>query len=119
MAFQPAVFHLRPPNPPFRFVLRHQAAADFAKAHLPEALRQQLLAYEREKGRDREKDKEKDGKREWGGLSYPSILEQQILNVDREMLDKLSATYNEAGLCLHCVIYWCVDTNRKTLDAII
>uniref|UniRef100_A0A7N6BHW4 Protein phosphatase 1L n=1 Tax=Anabas testudineus TaxID=64144 RepID=A0A7N6BHW4_ANATE len=61
-----------------------EAAADFAKAHLPEALRQQLLAYEREK-------------EERGGHSYPSILEQQILTLDREMLDKLSATYNEAG----------------------
>uniref|UniRef100_A0A665U9W6 Protein phosphatase 1L n=1 Tax=Echeneis naucrates TaxID=173247 RepID=A0A665U9W6_ECHNA len=59
-----------------------EAAADFAKAHLPEALRQQLLTYERERE---------------GGLSYPSILEQQILMLDREMLDKLSATYNEAG----------------------
>ncbi|XP_045929064.1 protein phosphatase, Mg2+/Mn2+ dependent, 1Lb isoform X2 [Micropterus dolomieu] len=74
-----------------------EAAADYAKAHLTEALRQQLLTYEREKERDREKDKEKDEKREGGGLSYPSILEQQILNLDREMLDKLSATYNEAG----------------------
>ncbi|KAG7215609.1 hypothetical protein INR49_022135 [Caranx melampygus] len=73
------------------------AAADFAKAHLPEALRQQLLTYEREKERDREKDKEKDEKKERGGLSYPSILEQQILTLDREMLEKLSATYNEAG----------------------
>uniref|UniRef100_A0A3B5AE81 Protein phosphatase 1L n=1 Tax=Stegastes partitus TaxID=144197 RepID=A0A3B5AE81_9TELE len=59
-----------------------EAAADFAKAHLPEALRQQLLTYEREKE---------------VSLSYPSILEQQILTLDREMLDKLSATYNEAG----------------------
>uniref|UniRef100_A0AAQ4QFI8 Protein phosphatase 1L n=1 Tax=Gasterosteus aculeatus aculeatus TaxID=481459 RepID=A0AAQ4QFI8_GASAC len=58
------------------------AAADFAKAHLPEAL---------------QKDKEKDEKKERGGLSYPSILRQQILTLDREMLDKLSATYNEAG----------------------
>ncbi|XP_035536360.1 protein phosphatase, Mg2+/Mn2+ dependent, 1Lb [Morone saxatilis] len=74
-----------------------EAAADFAKAHLPEALRQQLLTYEREKERDREKDKEKDEKKERGGLSYPSILEQQILALDREMLEKLSATYNEAG----------------------
>ncbi|KAF3692703.1 Protein phosphatase 1L [Channa argus] len=41
--------------------------------------------------------KEKDEKREKGGLAYPSILEQQILTLDREMLDKLSATYNEAG----------------------
>uniref|UniRef100_A0A671UWD0 Protein phosphatase 1L n=1 Tax=Sparus aurata TaxID=8175 RepID=A0A671UWD0_SPAAU len=59
-----------------------EAAADFAKAHLPEAL---------------QKDKEKEEKKERGGLSYPSILEQQILTLDREMLDKLSATYNEAG----------------------
>uniref|UniRef100_H2LP74 Protein phosphatase 1L n=1 Tax=Oryzias latipes TaxID=8090 RepID=H2LP74_ORYLA len=57
-----------------------EAAADFAKAHLPEALRQQLLTYER--GKD---------------FSYPTILEQQILTLDREMLEKLSATYNEAG----------------------
>lgn len=89
----------------FLFALRHQAAADFAKAHLPEALRQQLLTYEREKGRDREKDKEKDEKKERGSLSYPSILEQQILNLDREMLDKLSATYNEAGLCCAVCVY--------------
>ncbi|XP_077397087.1 protein phosphatase, Mg2+/Mn2+ dependent, 1Lb [Festucalex cinctus] len=72
-----------------------EAAADYAKAHLPEALRQQLLTYERERERDREKDKEKDEKKD--GLSYPSILEQQILTLDREMLEKLSATYNEAG----------------------
>ncbi|XP_033953617.1 protein phosphatase, Mg2+/Mn2+ dependent, 1Lb [Pseudochaenichthys georgianus] len=74
-----------------------EAAADFAKAHLSGALRQQLLTYERERERDREKDKEKEEKKERGGLSYPSILEQQILNLDREMLEKLSATYNEAG----------------------
>lgn len=80
--------------------LHYQAAADFAKAHLPEALRQQLLTYEREKERDREKDKEKDEKKERVSLSYPSILEQQILTLDREMLDKLSANYNEAGVCL-------------------
>uniref|UniRef100_A0A3P8RK21 Protein phosphatase 1L n=1 Tax=Amphiprion percula TaxID=161767 RepID=A0A3P8RK21_AMPPE len=55
-----------------------EAAADFAKAHLPEAL-------------------QKDEKKERVSLSYPSILEQQILTLDREMLDKLSATYNEAG----------------------
>lgn len=78
--------------------LHYQAAAEFAKTHLPEALRQQLLTYEREKERDREKDKEKDEKKERVSLSYPSILEQQILTVDKEMLDKLSATYNEAGV---------------------
>ncbi|CAJ1065343.1 protein phosphatase%2C Mg2+/Mn2+ dependent, 1Lb [Xyrichtys novacula] len=82
-----------------------EAAADFAKAHLPGALRQQLLTYEREKERDREKDKEKDEKKERGSLSYPSILEQQILNLDREMLEKLSATYNEAGTtCLMALL---------------
>uniref|UniRef100_A0A668RLW8 Protein phosphatase 1L n=1 Tax=Oreochromis aureus TaxID=47969 RepID=A0A668RLW8_OREAU len=74
-----------------------EAAAEFAKTHLPEALRQQLLTYEREKERDREKEKEKDEKRERISLSYPSILEQQILTLDREMLEKLSAAYNEAG----------------------
>ncbi|XP_029699780.1 protein phosphatase, Mg2+/Mn2+ dependent, 1Lb isoform X1 [Takifugu rubripes] len=74
-----------------------EAAADFAKTRLPEALRQQLLIYERERERDREKDREKTDRKERSGLSYPSILEQQILNVDREMLDKLSASYNEAG----------------------
>ncbi|MEQ2285909.1 hypothetical protein AMECASPLE_036737, partial [Ameca splendens] len=71
------------------------AAAEFTKTHLAEALRQQLLTYERERDRDREKDR--DEKKERGGLSYPSILEQQILTLDREMLDKLSANYNEAG----------------------
>lgn len=76
----------------------YQAAAEFAKAHLPEALRQQLLTYERERERNREKDKEKDEKKERVSLSYPSILEQQILTLDKEMLDKLSATYNEAGV---------------------
>lgn len=80
--------------------LHYQAAADFAKAHLPEALRQQLLIYERD--RERDKAKEKDEKKERGGISYPSILEQQILALDKEMLEKLSATYNEAGLCVNC-----------------
>lgn len=78
--------------------LLSQAAADFAKTHLPEALRQQLLIYARERERDRDKDREKAERKERSGLSYPSILEQQILNVDREMLDKLSASYNEAGM---------------------
>uniref|UniRef100_A0A8C1TMD0 Protein phosphatase 1L n=1 Tax=Cyprinus carpio TaxID=7962 RepID=A0A8C1TMD0_CYPCA len=59
------------------------AAADYVKAHLPEALKQQLQAYEREK---------KDSP-----LSYPSILEQRILAVDRDMVDKFSATHDEAG----------------------
>lgn len=90
-------FHLHPshsPLPPLLF----QAAADFAKTHLPEALRQQLLIYGRERERDREKDREKADRKEQSGPSYPSILEQQILNVDREMLDKLSTSYNEAGM---------------------
>lgn len=86
-------YYLLPP-------LLFQAAADFAKTRLPEALRQQLLIYERERERDREKDREKADRKERSGLSYPSILEQQILNVDREMLDKLSASYNEAGTCV-------------------
>ncbi|KAJ0058825.1 hypothetical protein NL108_000532, partial [Boleophthalmus pectinirostris] len=59
------------------------AAADFVKAHLPDALKQHLQAFEKEK-RD-------------SGLSYASILEQRILAVDREMLDKLSASHDEAG----------------------
>ena len=80
--------------------LLFQAAADFAKTHLPEALRQQLLIYARERERDRDKDREKSERKERSGLSYPSILEQQILNVDKEMLDKLSASYNEAGMCV-------------------
>lgn len=53
------------------------------KGHLPESLKQQLQAFEREK-RD-------------SSLSYASILEQRILTVDRDMLDKLSANHDEAG----------------------
>lgn len=53
------------------------------KAHLPETLRQQLQAFEREKRES--------------AHSYASILEQRILTVDREMLDKLSANHDEAG----------------------
>ncbi|XP_076139050.1 protein phosphatase, Mg2+/Mn2+ dependent, 1Lb isoform X2 [Alosa pseudoharengus] len=60
-----------------------QAAADYVKAHLPDALRQQLQAYEREK--------------ENSVLSYQTILEKQILNLDKEMIDKLSEKYDEAG----------------------
>lgn len=96
----PAVyFYLHPSLSPL-LPLPSQAAADFAKTHLPEALRQQLLVYARERERDKDKDREKADRKERGGLSYPSILEQQILNVDREMLDKLSASYNEAGMCV-------------------
>lgn len=60
-----------------------QAAADYVKAHLPEALRQHLQAYEREK---------KDSP-----ISYASILEQRILAVDRDMVEKFSASHEEAG----------------------
>ncbi|XP_051984905.1 protein phosphatase 1L-like [Xyrauchen texanus] len=54
-----------------------EAAADYAKAHLPEALKQQL---------------QKDSP-----LSYPTILEQRILAVDRDMVEKFSASHDEAG----------------------
>lgn len=60
-----------------------QAAAEYVKTRLPEVLKQHLQNYEKEK--------------ENSLLSYQSILEQQILNVDKEMLEKLSATYDEAG----------------------
>lgn len=60
-----------------------QAAADYVKAHLPETLKQQLQTYEREK---------KDS-----SLSHPSILEQRILAVDRDMVEKFSASHDEAG----------------------
>ncbi|KAJ8368787.1 hypothetical protein SKAU_G00088150 [Synaphobranchus kaupii] len=60
-----------------------EAAAEYVKTHLPEVLKQHLLAYEKEK--------------ENSILSYPAILEQHILSVDKEMLDKLSASYDEAG----------------------
>lgn len=56
------------------------------KAHLPEALRQHLQAYEREK---------KDSQ-----LSHASILEQSILAVDRDMVEKFSASHEEAGECV-------------------
>ncbi|XP_029581901.1 protein phosphatase 1L isoform X2 [Salmo trutta] len=62
---------------------RFEAAADYVKAHLPESLRQQLLSYEREKRES--------------VSSYLSILEQRILAVDRDMVDKLSANHDEAG----------------------
>ncbi|MCI4390607.1 hypothetical protein PGIGA_G00124570 [Pangasianodon gigas] len=60
-----------------------EAAAEYVKTRLPEVLKQHLQNYEKEK--------------ENSLLSYQSILEQQILNVDKEMLEKLSATYDEAG----------------------
>uniref|UniRef100_A0A672M235 Uncharacterized protein n=1 Tax=Sinocyclocheilus grahami TaxID=75366 RepID=A0A672M235_SINGR len=73
-------FFLRVPH---CFCCFSQAAADYVKAHLPEALKQQLQAYEREK---------KDSP-----LSYPAILEQRILAVDRDMVEKFSASHDEAG----------------------
>lgn len=60
-----------------------EAAADYVKTHLPEALRQQLLVYEKEK--------------ENSVLNYHTILEKQILNLDKEMLEELSDSYDEAG----------------------
>lgn len=66
-----------------------QAAAEYVKTRLPEVLKQHLQNYEKEK--------------ENSLLSYQSILEQQILNVDKELLEKLSATYDEAGEILHYV----------------
>lgn len=53
------------------------------KTRLPDVLKQNLQSYEKEK--------------ENSLLSYQSILLQHILNVDKEMLEKLSATYDEAG----------------------
>lgn len=69
--------------PPLPSPRLSQAAADYVKAHLPDSLKQQLQAFEREKRES--------------ALSYSSILEQRILTVDREMLDKLSANHDEAG----------------------
>ncbi|XP_041125996.1 protein phosphatase 1L isoform X2 [Polyodon spathula] len=60
-----------------------ESAAEYVKTHLPEVLKQQLLNYEKDK--------------ENSVLSYQSILEQHILSIDKEMLDKLSASYDEAG----------------------
>jgi len=55
-----------------------QAAAEYAKSHLPVMLRQQL-------------------QKENSARTPQSILRQQILNMDKEMLEKLSASYDEAG----------------------
>nr|XP_026654998.1 protein phosphatase 1L [Zonotrichia albicollis] len=60
-----------------------ESAAEYVKARLPEVLKQHLQDYERDK--------------ENSVLSYQSILEQQILSVDREMLEKLAVSYDEAG----------------------
>lgn len=54
------------------------------KSRLPEVLKQHLQDYEKDK--------------ENSVLSYQTILEQQILSVDREMLEKLTVSYDEAGM---------------------
>ncbi|KAL2301419.1 hypothetical protein Nmel_011991, partial [Mimus melanotis] len=59
------------------------SAAEYVKSRLPEVLKQHLQDYERDK--------------ENSVLSYQSILEQQILSIDREMLEKLTVSYDEAG----------------------
>uniref|UniRef100_A0A672Q5D0 Protein phosphatase 1L-like n=1 Tax=Sinocyclocheilus grahami TaxID=75366 RepID=A0A672Q5D0_SINGR len=55
----------------------------YAKSHLPVMLRQQLQRYEKQK--------------ENSAVTCQSILKQQILNMDKEILEKLSASYDEAG----------------------
>uniref|UniRef100_A0A673H130 Protein phosphatase, Mg2+/Mn2+ dependent, 1Lb n=1 Tax=Sinocyclocheilus rhinocerous TaxID=307959 RepID=A0A673H130_9TELE len=55
----------------------------YAKSHLPVMLRQQLQRYEKQK--------------ENSAVTRQSILRQQILNMDKEILEKLSASYDEAG----------------------
>ncbi|XP_067307620.1 protein phosphatase, Mg2+/Mn2+ dependent, 1Lb [Pseudorasbora parva] len=55
-----------------------EAAAEYAKSRLPIMLRQQL-------------------QKENGARPHQSILKQQILNIDKEILEKLSASYDEAG----------------------
>ncbi|NXC85108.1 PPM1L phosphatase, partial [Cercotrichas coryphoeus] len=58
-------------------------ATEYVKSRLPEVLKQHLQDYERDK--------------ENSVLSYQSILEQQILSIDREMLEKLTVSYDEAA----------------------
>nr|XP_034989468.1 protein phosphatase 1L isoform X2 [Zootoca vivipara] len=60
-----------------------ESAAEYVKSRLPEVLKQHLQDYERDK--------------ENSVLSYQTILEQQILSIDREMLEKLTVSYDEAG----------------------
>uniref|UniRef100_A0A673H1N9 Protein phosphatase, Mg2+/Mn2+ dependent, 1Lb n=1 Tax=Sinocyclocheilus rhinocerous TaxID=307959 RepID=A0A673H1N9_9TELE len=60
-----------------------ETAAEYAKSHLPVMLRQQLQRYEKQK--------------ENSAVTRQSILRQQILNMDKEILEKLSASYDEAG----------------------
>ncbi|KAI6063240.1 Protein phosphatase 1L [Aix galericulata] len=57
--------------------------AEYVKSRLPEVLKQHLQDYEKDK--------------ENSVLSYQTILEQQILSIDREMLEKLTVSYDEAG----------------------
>nr|XP_031535414.1 protein phosphatase 1L isoform X1 [Vicugna pacos] len=61
-----------------------ETAAEYVKSRLPEALKQHLQDYEKDK--------------ENSVLSYQTILEQQILSIDREMLEKLTVSYDEAGV---------------------
>lgn len=63
-----------------------QTAAEYVKSRLPEALKQHLQDYEKDK--------------ENSVLTYQTILEQQILSIDREMLEKLTVSYDEAGTLL-------------------
>ncbi|EMP32717.1 Protein phosphatase 1L [Chelonia mydas] len=71
-----------PPKP------KSLSAADYVKSRLPEVLKQHLQDYEKDK--------------ENSVLSYQTILEQQILSIDREMLEKLTVSYDEAGV-LTCI----------------
>lgn len=74
-----------------------QSAAEYVKSRLPEVLKQHLQDYEKDK--------------ENSVLSYQTILEQQILSIDREMLEKLTVSYDEAGLAL--VLYHLHFTAKK------
>ncbi|ERE90998.1 protein phosphatase 1L-like protein [Cricetulus griseus] len=64
------------------FRVEEETAAEYVKSRLPEALKQHLQDYEKDK--------------ENSVLSYQTILEQQILSIDREMLEKLTVSYDEA-----------------------
>lgn len=66
------------------YLFYFQTAAEYVKSRLPEALKQHLQDYEKDK--------------ENSVLSYQTILEQQILSIDREMLEKLTVSYDEAGM---------------------
>ena len=74
-----------------------QTAAEYVKSRLPEALKQHLQDYEKDK--------------ENSVLSYQTILEQQILSIDREMLEKLTVSYDEAGmLVFNTYTHTCMHT---------